>query len=189
MPTISDPGSSAVRAVREAGLEVSIVPGPSAVTAAVALSGFGGGRFVFEGFLPRKGRARSERLEAIARDERAVVIFASPNRLPDDLADLTKTCGAERGIAVMRELTKLHEECWVGQLGSAVDRWQGDVKGEVTLVVAPVTLPGPSLEEAIEKAREMVAEGGTIRVVARSVALEMGVSRREVYEALINGEP
>lgn len=188
MPTVSDPGAAAVRAVREAGLPVSVVPGPSAVTAALALSGFGGGRFAFEGFLPRKGRAREEILRAIAEDERAVVVFASPNRLADDLTDLANACGADRGVAVTRELTKLHEECWVGDLASAAERWGGDVKGEVTLVIAPVSLPGPSLEDAIEKAREMVAGGGSIRVSARTVAEEMGVSRREVYEALISDQ-
>ena len=185
MPTVSDPGAAAVRAVRNAGLPVSVVPGPSAVTTALALSGFGGDRFAFEGFLPRKGKARSDRLQAVADDERAVVIFASPNRLANDLEDLTEACGADRGVAVLRELTKLHEECWVGNLGTAVERWAGDVKGEVTVVVAPTSLPGPSLGEAIERARGMVADGGSIRVSARTIAEDMGVSRREVYEALI----
>lgn len=185
MPTVSDPGAAAVRAVRNAGLPVSVVPGPSAVTTALALSGFGGDRFAFEGFLPRKGKARSDRLQAVADDERAVVIFASPNRLGNDLEDLTEACGADRGVAVLRELTKLHEECWVGNLGTAVERWAGDVKGEVTVVVAPTSLPGPSLGEAIERARGMVADGGSIRVSARTIAEDMGVSRREVYEALI----
>lgn len=185
MPTVSDPGAAAVRAVRNAGLPVSVVPGPSAVTTALALSGFGGDRFAFEGFLPRKGKARSDRLQAVADDERAVVIFASPNRLGNDLEDLTGACGADRGVAVLRELTKLHEECWVGNLGTAVERWAGDVKGEVTVVVAPTSLPGPSLGEAIERARGMVADGGSIRVSARTIAEDMGVSRREVYEALI----
>lgn len=185
MPTVSDPGAAAVRAVRDAGLPVSVVPGPSAVTTALALSGFGGDRFSFEGYLPRKGQARVDRLDAIADDERAVVAFASPKRLADDLRDLAAACGGDRGVAVMRELTKLHEECWVGHLRGAVDRWAGEVKGEVTLVIAPMEPSGPSLEEAIEKAREMVAAGGSIRVSARTVAEQMGVSRREVYEALI----
>ncbi len=188
MPTISDPGAAAVRAVRDAGLPVSVVPGPSAVTTALALSGFGADRFSFEGFLPRKGKARAERIDAIANDERAVVLFASPNRLTEDLRDLAAACGSHRLVAVMRELTKLHEESWVGQLGSAVQWWTEEVKGEVTLVVGPVELAGPSIEEAIEKAREMVARGGSIRVSARTVAEEMGVSRREVYEALIKDQ-
>ncbi|HEX6287479.1 MAG TPA: 16S rRNA (cytidine(1402)-2'-O)-methyltransferase [Acidimicrobiia bacterium] len=188
MPTISDPGAAAIRAVRDAGFPVSVVPGPSAVTMALALSGFGADRFSFEGFLPRKGRARAERIDAIASDERAVVIFASPNRLAEDLRDLETACGSDRNVAVMRELTKLHEECWVGQLGTAVQWWTEEVRGEVTLVVGPAELPGPSIEEAIATARELVAQGGSIRVSARTVAESMGVSRREVYEALISDQ-
>ena len=188
MPTVSDPGAAAIRAVRDAGLPVSVIPGPSAVTTALALSGFGADRFAFEGFLPRKGRARAERIDAIASDERAVVIFASPNRLAEDLRDLEAACGSDRNVAVMREMTKLHEECWVGQLGSAVQWWTDEVRGEVTLVVGPAQPTGPSVEEAIVKAREMVARGGSIRVSARTVAEKMGVSRREVYEALIRDQ-
>lgn len=185
MPAISDPGAAAIRAVREAGYPVSVVPGPSAVTTAVALSGFGGDRFVFEGFLPRKGRERAERLEAIGQEPRAVVLFASPNRLADDLADLSKACGPSREVAVTRELTKLHEEVWVGPLGESVDRWSGEVKGEVTLVLGPADPKPPSIEEAIQRARALVAGGTSVRQAARQVATETGVSRRDVYEALL----
>lgn len=185
MPAISDPGSVAIRVVREAGYPVSVVPGPSAVTTAVALSGFGGDRFVFEGFLPRKGRERAERLEAIGGEPRAVVLFASPNRLADDLADLSEACGPSREVAVARELTKLHEESWVGSLGESVDRWSGEVKGEVTLVLGPVDSEPPSIEEAIERARALVAGGTSVRQASRQVATETGVSRRDVYEALL----
>lgn len=185
MPAISDPGAAAIRAVREAGYPISVVPGPSAVTTAVALSGFGGDRFMFEGFLPRKGRERTERLEAIGRESRVVVLFASPNRLADDLADLSEACGPSREVAVARELTKLHEESWVGSLGESVERWSGEVKGEVTLVLAPVDPEPPSIEEAIQGARALVAGGTSVRQAARQVATETGVSRREVYEALL----
>jgi len=185
MPVISDPGAGAIRAVREAGYPVSVVPGPSAVTTAVALSGFGGDRFVFEGFLPRKGRERAERLESIGRESRAVVMFASPNRLADDLVDLSEACGPSREVAVTRELTKLHEESWVGSLGESVDRWSGEVKGEVTLVLGPVDSVPPSIEEAIQSARALVAGGTSVRQAARQVATEAGVSRRDVYEALL----
>ena len=185
MPTISDPGAAAIRAVREAGYPVSVVPGPSAVTTAAALSGFGGDRFVFEGFLPRKGRERAERLEAIGRESRTVVLFASPNRLADDLADLSEACGPSREVAVARELTKLHEESWVGSLGESVERWSGDVKGEVTLVLGPVDPEPPSIEEAIQRARTLVAGGTSVRQAAREVSTETRVSRREIYEALL----
>lgn len=185
MPAISDPGAAAIRAVREAGYPVSVVPGPSAVTTAVALSGFGGDRFVFEGFLPRKGRERTGRLEAIGREPRVVVLFASPKRLADDLADLSQVCGPSREVAVTRELTKLHEEAWVGSLGESVDRWSGEVKGEVTLVLGPADPDPPSIEEATQRALALVAGGTSVRQAARQVAAETGVSRRDVYEALL----
>lgn len=186
-PTVSDPGAAAVRSVREAGFPVTVVPGPSAVTTAVALSGFGGDRFVFEGFLPRKGSERQRRLAAVAGEETAVVLFASPNRLARDLADLRDACGGERDVAVTRELTKLHEESWVGSLDSAADRWAGEVKGEVTLVVGPRESEPPSSLAAIEEAKGMVAAGSTVSDAAREVADRTGVSRREIYEALIDG--
>lgn len=188
MPTISDPGAAAVRAVRKAGYPVNVVPGPSAVTSAVALSGFGGDRFVFEGFLPRKGKARSRRLAGIGSEGRTVVLFASPNRLAQDLADLADVCGAGREVAVIRELTKLHEESWVGPLIAAVERWKDPVKGEVTVVLAPVEAKPPSVDDAIAKARRLVAEGATVSDAARDTSGETGASRRAIYEALLEDQ-
>jgi 16S rRNA (cytidine1402-2'-O)-methyltransferase len=186
MPTVSDPGAAAVRAVREAGLAVGVVPGPSAVTTALALSGFGGDRFVFEGFLPRRGVVRSQRLEALAGEQRPVVVFASPKRLAADLADLREACGGNRKVAVTRELTKLYEECWVGSLDEASDKYSDETKGEVTLVLGPGDREAPSLEEAVERARSLVTSGVSVREAARCVAGETGVSRRDVYETLIH---
>lgn len=185
MPTVSDPGAAVIRAVRDAGFPVTVVPGPSAVTAAVALSGFGGDRFVFEGFLPRKGSARTERLNKIATEESPIVLFASPNRLAADLSDLAGACGEERLVAVARELTKLHEETWAGTLKEAIARWAEPVKGEVTLVLGPSEPVPPSADDAIEVARGKVAEGTSIRESARDVAEQTGVSRRVIYEALL----
>lgn len=186
MPTVSDPGAAAIRSVREAGLSVTVLPGPSAVVTAMALSGFGGDRFVFEGFLPRKGSERRQRLESIASDERPVVLFASPNRLAADLADLHEACGGERQVAIARELTKLHEESWVGSLDSAIERWGDQVKGEVTLVVGPREPEPPSASQAIEEARGLVTDGASVSEASRAVADRTGVSRREIYEALIH---
>lgn len=184
-PAISDPGADAISGVRERGLPVTVVPGPSAVTAAVAASGFGGDRFVFEGFLPRRGKERAARIQAVASEERVVVIFASPHRLRQDLEELRDVCGEDREIAVNRELTKLHEEIWVGRLGEAPDRFDDPVKGEVTLVLGRRLGPSPSLDEAIRAAVSMVESGSSVSDAARLVATEHGVSRREVYQALV----
>lgn len=185
MPTVSDPGADAVSAVRAAALPVEVIPGPSAVTTAVALSGFGGDRFVFEGFLPRKGKERTKRIAALAEESRIVVLFASPNRLGNDLADLLDVCGPHREVLVARELTKLHEESWLGSLEDSVSRWSGEVKGEVTVVLGPVPEVGVSLDTAVARARELVASGVSISEAARTASGETGVSRREVYETLV----
>lgn len=186
MPTVSDPGADSVSAVRAAGLTVEVIPGPSAVTTAVALSGFGGDRFVFEGFLPRKGQERAKRLAAIGGESRTVVLFASPNRLGNDLADLLDVCGSQREVVVARELTKLHEESWFGSLEEAVIRWSGDVKGEVTVVLGPTSEPKISLEAAVARARELMTSGASVSEAARTASGETGVSRREVYETLLD---
>lgn len=188
MPAVSDPGASAVRSVREAGYPVTVVPGPSAVTMAVALSGFEAERFVFEGFLPRRGAERERRVEEIAGETRVVVLFASPNRLPRDLHDLSRASGGERVVAVMRELTKLHEETWVGPLTEAVARWAEPVKGEVTLVLGPMEPTPPSIEAAVATARGLVERGSTLRDAAKQSSEASGVSRRAIYQALLEAQ-
>ncbi len=124
MPGVSDPGSRVVAAAAVAGLAVTVVPGPSALLAALVTSGLDTGRFCFEGFLPRSGRERGRRLEALAGETRTTVLFEAPGRVPGTLADLAEACGADRQITVARELTKLHEEIWRGSLGAAV-AWAG----------------------------------------------------------------
>ena len=186
MPAVSDPGSEAVRRAREAGHRVTVVPGPSAVTTAVALAGFGGDRFVFEGFLPRKGRDRSERLATIATEDRPVVLFISPHRLVPDLESIADATGNEREIAITRELTKLHEEVWTGPIGVAIEEWSDrEVKGELTVVVAPGRSKKVPVKTAVNEARGLVAAGSSLSEAARRVADATGVSRRSIYEALI----
>ncbi len=119
MPGISDPGARLVRACLDAGLAVDLVPGPSAALAALVLSGLPTDRFVFEGFLPRRGRARDERLASIATEARTTVVFEAPHRVRGTLADLASVCGDQRAVAVARELTKLYEEVWRGSLADA----------------------------------------------------------------------
>lgn len=189
MPTVSDPGSEVVRQARDDGHLVTVVPGPSAVTAAVALAGFGADRFVFEGFLPRKGRERSERLYRVAGEDRPVVLFLSPHRLIADLESILEVTGPDRRIAIMRELTKLHEEVWAGPVGQAIEQWSGrEAKGEFTVVVAPGPIERPSLDSAVEEARSLVDGGAAPSEAARRMATATGLSRREIYQALIGDQ-
>ncbi len=186
MPTVSDPGSDVIRLARQAGHLVTVVPGPSAVVAAVALAGFGGDRFVFEGFLPRKGKERSERLSRIRGEDRPVILFVSPHRLVADLESIAAATGPEREIVITREMTKLHEEVWSGPVEQAIEEWSDrDVKGEVTVVIAPGPLEAPSFDAALVEARGLVEGGAAPSEAARRVATQTGVSRREIYEVLI----
>ncbi len=122
MPTISDPGAAVVRACAQAGIDVQVVPGPTAVSAALALSGLPASRFRFEGFLARKGRDRAGQLQSIARDPMTTVVYEAPHRVARTVADLAEACGADRPVALVREVTKLHEEVWRGCLGEAAAR-------------------------------------------------------------------
>lgn len=189
MPSISDPGADAVRLARKAGIAITVVPGPSAVTMAMALSGLAADRFVFEGFLPRKGKERQRRVQLIAGEERPVVVFASPHRLISDLEDLVKALGAEREIVVTRELTKIHEEVWSGSLSEAVEHWRdAPIRGELTLVIAPGTPASGDLDEAVAHAKALMDAGGAVSIAAREAAELTGQSRRAIYQVLIDGQ-
>ena len=184
MPGISDPGERLVRAAVAAGHRVEVVPGPSAALAALVTSGLATGRFVFEGFLPRKGAARAERLAALVGEPRTVVLYEAPHRLARTVADLADACGAGRRVAVARELTKLHEEVWRGTLGDAVE-WVRSAapRGEVVLVLegAPAAEP-PGDDALVDALRGELAAGATARDAARTVATRLDVPRRRVYE-------
>jgi 16S rRNA (cytidine1402-2'-O)-methyltransferase len=142
-PMVSDPGARLVRAALAEGIPVETVPGPSAALAALVVSGLSTDRFSFEGFLPRSGRQRGERLAAVASDDdRAVVIFESPHRLQRALDDLVAACGPDRPLAVCRELTKVHEEVWRTTTGEAAERARGvKPRGEYVLVLGPSPVP------------------------------------------------
>lgn len=186
MPAIADPGLSAVQAALEAGADVTVVPGPSAVTAALAVSGFPSERFVFEGFIPRKGTDRRRRLEGMALEERTSVLFSAKKRLARDLRDLVEHLGAGRKVAVTRELTKVFEEVWRGTLGEAADHWAGvEPRGEFTLVIGGAQPVGPSLDEALEQTQTAIEAGESMTGAVRRIALETGVGRRELYEAVL----
>ena len=185
-PAVADPGVSAVRAAREVGATITAVPGPSAVTMALAVSGFGGDRFVFEGFLPRKGRDRSTRIETLAAEERTSVFFSTGPRLVKDLADLAQAGTGDRHIVVARELTKVFEEVWFGALSDAAAHWESAVrKGEFTVVLEGIE-PEPATEEdALAKVLKRVKGGQRLSDAAKAVARETGVPRSSLYARAI----
>lgn len=186
MPSISDPGVSAVRSARRVGAEVLVVPGPSAVTSALAASGFDARRFVVEGFLPRKGPERKERLAALASEERTMVLFCATHRVARDLADLAAGLGADRPVAVCRELTKLHEEVRWGTLAEAVTHLEDrGARGEYTVVIQGAAPTIPALDDALSEAVQRIAGGESLAVAVREVAAEFGVRRRALYEAAL----
>jgi 16S rRNA (cytidine1402-2'-O)-methyltransferase len=183
-PTVSDPGARLVAAAVAAGAEVTAVPGPSAAVTALVVSGLPTARFCFEGFLARRGSDRRRRLEAVAAEERTVLIHEAPGRLAATLADLLSVCGPDRGVVVARELTKLHEEVWRGNLARAAEEFAArEVRGEVVVVLAGAEPEPPPDATDVEAAlRRHVDAGVSWRDAASAVAGELQVSRRQVYE-------
>ena len=184
MPSVSDPGYRLVLAALEAGIDITAVPGPSAVLTALAVSGLPVDRFCFEGFLPRKAGERSRRLAGLTDEPRTMVFFEAPHRTEATLAAMAEAFGSGRAAAVCRELTKTHEEVRRGALADLV-AWAGDgVRGEVTLVVSGAD-PVATLADDPDTLRAAVAEreaGGTSRKEAIvEVAKLAGLPRREVY--------
>ena len=183
-PSVSDPGQPVVAAVLDAGLRVEVVPGPSAILAALVATGLDCDRFCFEGFLPRKGPVRRYRLREIAEDPRTTVLFEAPGRVAATLGDLLEVCGPERWAGVARELTKLHEEADRGPLSELVGRWSGPRKGEHVIVVSGSNDPVEEVdEERISAVVQRHREAGlSRRDAAAAAAEELGVSRRRAYE-------
>ena len=187
MPAVSDPGSSAVQIAVAIGAAVTAIPGPSAPVTAVALSGFVGDRFVFEGFLPRKGAERKQRLASIADDQRTTVLFSATRRVDKDLADLAERVEPGRQVVVTRELTKLHEEVWRGTLVEAARHWGGNVepRGEFTIVVEGATPPPPDLGAAVSQSLLEIERGASTSQAVKAVSDRMNVSKRELYELVL----
>lgn len=191
MPTISDPGTLLVKGVAAAGLPTEVVPGPCAVSAAIALSGLPASQYRFAGFLPRKGRERKESLAGIAAEPATVVVYEAANRVAATVADLAEACGPEREMAAARELTKLHEEVWRGTLGQAVG-WLGgaadEPKGEWVLVLGPATGqagPPPGPEDIAGALKVRLASGLDRREAVSEVAAELRLPKRVVYDAAL----
>ena len=189
MPTISDPGFRLMRDAIAEGIEVSVIPGPSAVTMSVALSGLPTDRFSFEGFPPRTAGARLATFEKLRFEERTMVFFEAPHRLADSLIDAVNVFGADRLGAICREMTKRYEETIRGNLGE-LSAWAtaNEVLGEVTLVVAGAVTDSASLTAAdmVARVREFEAAGMDRKTAIATVAEEFGIAKRLVYAAVVD---
>ena len=187
-PTVSDPGAVLVAAARARDFPIATIPGPTAVAAALAVSGLPADRYAFFGFLPRKGADRRRLLDLIARSEWTAVVFEAPNRVADLLSDLAEVCGDDRPVAVSRELTKVFEETRAGTLAELAGYYaEAPPRGEVTLVVSGTGKAAPE-EVTIDpetRARALLAQGMTRKDVADQVAEEAGISRNAAYR-LVN---
>ena len=187
MPTVSDPGFRLVAAAALEQLPVTCLPGPSAVTTALAVSGLPSDRFCFEGFLPRKAGERRARLTALQAERRTAVYFEAPHRLADCLADMAAVLGGTRRAVVCRELTKTHEEVLRGSLAELAQWAQGEVRGEITVVVegAPEPVVEASPQELVRLVGVREQAGLTRKEALAAVAAETGLPRREVYDAVV----
>jgi 16S rRNA (cytidine1402-2'-O)-methyltransferase len=191
MPSVSDPGYRLVAAAVEAGIPVTALPGPSAVTTALALSGLPCDRFCFEGFPPRKPSDRRAAYAALAAERRTLVFFEAPHRIADSLADLAAAFGADRPAAVCRELTKTYEEVRRGTLGELAAWAEGGLLGEITVVVggAPVVAAGPA--DPAELVAEVAAgedSGLTRKDAIATVAKARGLPKRAVFDAVVGAK-
>src|ERR671917_1863532 len=181
-PLVSDPGYRLVSTCIQAGVDVEVLPGPSAPITALVASGLPADTVVFLGFLPRRGKQRAHLLARISNERSTFVLFESPHRLGKTLGELP----AESPVAVCRELTKLHEEVFRGTDAEAAEHFAGGARGEIVLVVRGGTSKeAPSFEEVVERARDYVAEGESPSRAAARAAKEMGYKRGEVYDRLV----
>jgi 16S rRNA (cytidine1402-2'-O)-methyltransferase len=187
MPSVADPGYRLVAAAVQAGIAVTVVPGPSAVLAALAVSGLPVDRFCFEGFLPRQAGPRRSRLAALADEPRTLVFFEAPHRLAASLGAMASAFGADRSAAVCRELTKTYEEVRRGELGELA-RWAANgVRGEITVVVAgaPDTTVDPQTVDLAGLVAARQAAGADRKSAIAAVAVATGLPKRTVYEAVV----
>ena len=185
MPAISDPGFPLVAAAVAAGVTVTALPGPSAVLTALAVSGLPTDRFSFEGFLPRKSRVAY--FTALAREERTMVFFESPNRLPDALRDLATALGPTRRVVVCRELTKMYEEVRRGTASELAEYFADGARGEICLVVEGAEPATSDLPTGIAQVLALVESGFRLKEAAAEVAEATGLGKRDLYEGALAG--
>ncbi len=183
-PGISDPGARLVRAAVDGGYVVSAVPGPAALVMALVISGFDSTRFVFEGFLPRSGRERAERVAEVAAERRTTVLYEAPHRVERTVADLGAECGGDRRVALTRELTKLHEEVWRGTLGEAATQLgERAPRGEYVVVLEGAPAAAAADDETVLAALRMALMAGADRRTAvATVMSSTGAAKRRVYD-------
>ncbi len=189
MPAISDPGEELVDQCHERGIPVGVVPGPTAMATALAVAGLPTGRFAFEGFLSMNKRSRREHLDSLRREPRTMVFYEAPHKLLSTLTDLLSVLG-DRRIALVRELTKIHEEVVRTTLAAAIERYTQDApRGEFVLVVegaAPTEQPPMTVEEAETLAREYLAQGMSPSEAAKTAAAETGLKKGDIYRRIID---
>jgi len=185
MPAISDPGFRLVQAAIDAEVELSVLPGPSAVLTALALSGLPTDRFCFEGFLPRRAGERHRMLEQLRAEPRTMVFFESPHRVAATLADMAAVFGAERRAAVCRELSKTYEEVRRGGLAELAQWAQDGVRGEITVVVAGAVPRAARVDDHLVEVLERASRGERLKDVASEVAHRTGLRSRDLYQAAV----
>ena len=185
MPSVSDPGYRLCAAAVAAGIRVSVIPGPSAVLAALAVSGLPVERFTFEGFLPRTKGQRVTALHALVNEPRTMVFFEAPHRAAECVADMSEVLGDARPAVLCRELTKTYEEVVRGTLSELAHWCQREVLGEITLVVQGATpRDSGSPAEWVAYVESLVGDGASTRDAVAQAAEDLGVARREVYDAV-----
>ncbi len=186
MPTVSDPGFLLVRAAVEAKIEVTVIPGPSAVLSALAVSGLPTDRFTFEGFLPRKQGDRRKMFASIAREPRTMVFFESPHRILESLEDAVIELGADRAATVSRELTKKFEHTERGNLAQLVEWAKGEPKGEMVLVIAGAQVVEVQIEDLVEQVLALIEDGAKLKEAVAEIASAAGASKSDLYQLVLD---
>lgn len=186
MPTVSDPGFLLVRAAVKAGVAVTIIPGPSAVLSALAVSGLPTDRFTFEGFLPRKTGDRKKAFESLAREPRTMVFFESPHRILESLEDAAVVLGADRHASVSRELTKKFEHTQRGTLPELIEWAKGEPKGEMVLVIAGAQVVEAKSEDLVQQVLALIEDGIGLKQAVAEIAGAAGAGKSELYQSVLD---